>query len=511
MLIHRKVLVIVGVLEISWTAFAWEVNMNNNVLPPQALGSISPSGTGATNDPYTYTFSTTNGLNMGTYKIYGNQQNNKNVCLNLNGGSITGSPSATAFEMICTASANYPADVVITNVANVRLGKILTYINVGNFNHPARDAGSVTIGWDIPGGRAGTVEVTEIDTSDRADYSGSGTGKYAGAVRIYSIGDVKIWDGATAGDIKAYGLMRSSLAGSVIIKHDGSFIANLVRTDVDRTWAGTILLDGDALGNGASGDCFVNGLMAHNRAQGGESGGGGNITVQNYIDVSVNGDVLSYGGPYGYGGNAGHVVLTAMNNIVVTGSIRAHSPAANYPGVAGNVTICSSNGTIKVDGNIDAYATNHSGSVAGTVTLFSAGDIRIGGMINTDGGVNANERDVVVSNWNGDAVIYLGALDMNKARIVRLIPGGKNSYITNSILNFATNRISGSGTLVDPYITVQTDLRTPVGKKIYYESSSLENAYLGGYTYKVADLNGNAGQGGILTPRRPTGIVIFFW
>lgn len=270
------------------------------------------------------------------------------------------------------------------------------------------------------------------------------------------------------------------------------------------------MLDGDALGNGASGDCTVNGLWAHNLGQGAVgAGGGGNITIQNYINVSVNSNILSYGGIYGYGGNAGHIVITAISNIVVGGDIRAHSPAINYWGVAGNITIQSSNGTIRVDGNIDAYATNNSSSVAGTVTLCSAGDIRIGGTVNTDGGVVANERDIVISNWNGGAEIYLGTLDMDKARIVKLCPGGKISYITNSILNFATNSTSGNGTLIDPYITEQTDLRTPVGKRIYYEPSRPENAYLGEYTYKVADLNGNAGQGGILTPRRPSGIVFF--
>lgn len=231
-MIHRKYLVMVVVLGISWTASAWEVTMSSNVLPPQVLGSIVPSGTGATNDPYTYTFSTTNGLNMESYKIYGNQESNKNVCLNLNGGSITGSPSAINFEMICTKTTNYPADVVISNVANVRLGKVLTYVDIGNSYNSSRDAGSVTIGWDTPDGRAGNVEITEINTSDRADFDPL---RYAGSVRIYSIGDVKIWDGVNAGDIKSYGLQRSSGAGSVVIKHNGSFITNLIRTDVDAT------------------------------------------------------------------------------------------------------------------------------------------------------------------------------------------------------------------------------------------------------------------------------------
>jgi len=291
---------------------------------------------------------------------------------------------------------------VISNVANVRVGKIWTYINVGNNSHPSRDAGSVTIGWDTSGKRAGKVEVTEIDTSDNADFSPAGRG---GTVRIYSSSDVKIWDGANAGDIKAYGWARSALAGSVVIKHDGNFLAKLVRTDVSTTWAGSILLDGDAMGNGANGDCIVGGLWAHNRGQGLGTGGGANITVQNYVNIFVQGDVLSYGGVYGNGGNAGHILITAVSNIVVNGSVRAHSPAQNYQGVAGNVTIWSSNGTIRVDGNIDAYATNHTGSVAGTSTLCSAGDIRIGGMINTDGGVVANERDIIISNWNSGAVI----------------------------------------------------------------------------------------------------------
>jgi hypothetical protein len=79
---------------------------------------------------------------------------------------------------------------------------------------------------------------------------------------------------------------------------------------------------------------------------------------------------------------------------------------------------------------------------------------------------------------------------------------------TGSVLSVATNYTGGAGALVNPYVTTQTELRaTPVKRVIYYPGMS-GNSYLGAKSYRVADLGGNAGQGGILKPYTGRGTVI---
>ncbi|MGQ9662053.1 MAG: hypothetical protein ACUVWX_06925 [Kiritimatiellia bacterium] len=89
--------------------------------------------------------------------------------------------------------------------------------------------------------------------------------------------------------------------------------------------------------------------------------------------------------------------------------------------------------------------------------------------------------------------------DLAMMKLAKFDSASGYSRIGGSLANFNTTSSGGTGTLKDPYITTQTKLRAPSDQKIYYNyvSGGL-NDYLQGKVYKLADLAGNAGQGGLL-------------
>jgi hypothetical protein len=268
------------------------LTMSGDVKPGvDELDGLHWTGTGTTADPYLYTFVTTKGLNMAGYKVYGNNEDNRNVTLNMNGGPITGSQTAVAFDLKSTGNSGiYPADLTITNVGAVRIGKVWTYAGNGNPG-AARGAGAVRIGADTAQGRAGKVEIAEILSSFAAAFSVFS----AGAVTIDSSNDVLIWDGiATNGNISAQSTagQASSLltAGSITVRHAGSFRAADVlayRQSAQVASAGrsgSILLNGDVLNGGASGSFMARKLDTHTDDTGAYDAG--SVTVTGYTSVA---------------------------------------------------------------------------------------------------------------------------------------------------------------------------------------------------------------------------------
>jgi hypothetical protein len=230
---------------------------------------------------------------------------------------------------------------------------------------------------------------------------------------------------------------------------------------------------------------------------------------------------------------AGNITVTNVGAFTANGSITARaSRDANIPKLSFNGT--DSSGAFSVSGDIDLRRTgtgagtgelgflsiadyssvniagsvrsDNSSAVGGPITVSGIiGDIRIAGDINLDGSSSANEGDLSLATANGG--ISLGGFDLDLVRYVKL-DFKLNCIVTGAVLNVATNYISGSGQRMDPYITAQTDLRCPDGRRISYHPECPGNSYLNGRSYRVADLSGTAGSGGILTPYVGRGTVI---
>lgn len=424
---------------------AAEVAMSGNVLPPASLGTVASAGSGATNDPYVYSFATSNGLSMGEFSIYGNNASNKNIKLNLQGGSITAAANGSGFytytnlDLKTAVSGGYASGVAITNVANIRIGKLWTYLGFGYANN---EAGSVLIGADASGQRAGRVEISEIQAYNIGYGGNDYTFRYrSGSVEIYGSSDVLIWDGNTAGDICTYAPGRYygygwGIAAPVTIKHDGSFRARDIQTYCTAADAGNVLLNGDANANGADGSCQVNSFDVRNTF----AGNPGQIVIQGYRDVTI-------------------------------GSVNASS-------VAGT---------------------------GGTVTVSCSGEIGINGSIDLNG--KTNSMDGVLSLTTSGGSITLDSLDLSLIGTATL-SHAQRCEVTGTVANFSTSHTGGAGTPGDPFITTQTRLRLPAGQRVMYQADVPGNAYLAGAAYRVASPAGAAGAGGILMKYQARGTAI---
>ncbi|MGQ9663466.1 MAG: hypothetical protein ACUVWX_14195 [Kiritimatiellia bacterium] len=183
------------------------------------------------------------------------------------------------------------------------------------------------------------------------------------------------------------------------------------------------------------------------------------------------------------------------------------SAATNDRNIPAGHVVIRNYGSVSVDEILTHTASYHSSwrnsGTAGSITVTSvAGDIAIGS-VDASSNMSGNpvgSRGVLVLAAQGK--IRLGTLDMSKVNNAQVDSGGKESLIVGQLLGFATDG-SGEGTRSNPVVTTQTALRTPSGQFIYYDPAV--NSYLNNKVYKVADLVGNAGQGGLLMPRGEQG------
>jgi hypothetical protein len=164
------------------------------------------------------------------------------------------------------------------------------------------------------------------------------------------------------------------------------------------------------------------------------------------------------------------------------------------------VGITNITGAIQITGNINASgitANTYGGSndKGGDITL-SGTSIQIDGTINASNNLSrAGKVSLTATNR-----ITLACFDMSKVGVAKFDCGAKVK-VSGSLSGFVTNFTSGSGTLANPYVTTQQMLRVTSGNAINYIKTVSGNAYLAGKTYKLADLNGTASNGGVLTPR----------
>ncbi|MCG3179148.1 MAG: hypothetical protein BIFFINMI_01479 [Phycisphaerae bacterium] len=435
-------------------------------------GITATSGSGRRTDPWLFNFSSGGGgLNVGQYMVKafydaynesGNTEGGASFVLNMGGQNITGTSGYTSLStanLVTGWSGNGSGNISIYNVNTVDLGAIdahnLAYYETG---------GSVYIGEPVGTGNgraSGNIRVDSINASDSEER--------AGMVKIYGAGNVLIQTGGgspVAGDINAGVVNFNSIRGApqytssrtntIEVIHAGSFIAKDLLTATNFTTS-----SGNPFGNYT----YLGGV----NLDGGSAGGAATIRD---IDTSLTIIKTSTGLP-----------ATDANYWYGSGNVSI----ANY----GSVTVRNINTSFNV-----GPLTSTTG-VGGDVSITGiAHDITIDGTINLDRYQVASKRGVLTLDAGGH--ITLATLDMNLLKSAKL-QAVADSEITGALFNFAVSG-AGTGTPLDPVVTTQTVLRTGIGKFIYYDPSVDDNAYLGGKTYQVADLLGNAGSGGYLTP-----------
>ena len=213
------------------------------------------------------------------------------------------------------------------------------------------------------------------------------------------------------------------------------------------------------------------------------------IGIDTYISYSP-GNWLKNHGP-------GNIIITAGGSVLAAGDFRTYlnSGGTEWKN-AGAVTI-TAGGAVQLAGIDTHNSYNSTAYYAGDVQVTAGGDIALKGTVNLSAPSGGDRRGDLALTAAGS--IALNLLDMTNANVVALDSGTGLNQITNALTNFSTNWIGGRGTFRAPYLTTQTRLRLPATQRIYYAYvPGVLNDYLGGYTYKVADLSGTAGAGGLL-------------
>lgn len=348
-------------------------------------------------------------------------------------------------------------------------------------------------------------------------------------------GDVTVTQSGnfTANNIWTYGWYQTSRAGAVSFTGGGptagTFTINGQIDCSDHSYAGSPLTisgyRGVSIGSGGiknynQGPPDGNTLAITNIGDGGVSVVGpiehhtrganqSYFTHPNHVTISTTGNIQLnsvstyqwHSGEYMYT-DSGTIRLTAGGSIVATGTLATYQ-LADYDTQSRNsgAVVVRADGTVQLAGIDTHRLRNQSNRYAGDVNVTAGGDISIRGTINLHSPNGGDRRGDLSLTNNLRGTITLNSLDMTNLNIACFNSGAGWSQIANELANFATNRTDGSGTVADPYIASQTQLRTPAGQRIYYVySAGLTNDYLGGKVYQLPNLD-NSGAGGLLMVR----------
>jgi hypothetical protein len=253
------------------------------------------------------------------------------------------------------------------------------------------------------------------------------------------------------------------------VNNKGAFAAGSTVSSAVANGAGAQSFAGDNTGS-----FTVTGAMDSSSVGG---TGGGSITINGYQSVTVGADIKTWATVNAYGTGGGAVAIGTLANPI--------------------------GGTISIAGGIKTSGITE--TPAGNITMYAAGPITIAGEIDQD---RPNRTDGALS-LNTSRDIKLGALDLSRT-VSATLNCGVSCLVTGVVASFSTAYTGGGGVPLDPYVATQTQLRAPAGKKVMYHPEVSGNAYLNGGSYRVADLNGNAGLGGMLTPYQARGTVVLF-
>lgn len=433
------------------------------------------------------------GLNLANYNLTRSDTNLPlGIVLNLNDGTADGA-------------------IAWSGVSN---GDIDTYHNSAN-------ASPVII--------TNAADVTVRDLKTRA----ANWGQPSGAIEVYHSGNFK------ARQVYAYGVAGYMRGGPVVLQGGGVSAGTLEVTEKIITsgkGAGSVLITGYSsvtIGSGGI-EANKNGsdpaatMTITNIGAGGVSSPLGTFTtkdetgqasVKPTIRISTAGpvtisNVVTRCGNPGSGAwlynDSGDIIISAGGNISILGSndTRQVTTAVSYTRNAGDVAITSSGGSVTLGHiNTSNVRTSSSGGYrAGNATVVGATGVTIMGTLNLSFGSPAypNLYGELSLNTTASGDIVVGddtsdVFDLVMMKLAKFDSASGYSRIGGSVANFDTTSSGGTGTLKDPYITTQTKLRAPSGQKIYYNyvPGGL-NDYLQGKVYRLADLAGNAGQGGLL-------------
>jgi hypothetical protein len=301
------------------------------------------SGDGSAGNPYLYRFGVgadfCGNLDLQSSKIYVNTSLGKSFTLDMGGYSITGNSGATALSTYNLVVGSPKPNIAVRNVGNVAIGAINTEVT----QYGSAASGDVGIGTSAA--RARSVRVDGINTKN-AKSGGTDTGD-AGNVTVYGSNDVRIATGAgVAGNIETWAGYVAGGGGNVGIYHDGAFLAAQILSYIDRdgaawhgtaggTSAGSVTLNGDYSGDGASGQCLVSNILTRTAPY--ASVTPGSVTITGYTNVYVAGYINTENRSPSSTAGRNIAITNIMGNIRIDGVITANV-AANRA-FSGNVLL----------------------------------------------------------------------------------------------------------------------------------------------------------------------------
>lgn len=367
--------------------------------------------------------------------------------------------------------------------------------------------------------------VTDI-TCDTINTSGNGTG-HGGNLTVEQSGNLSVsrilakpaYTGRTAGEIKLLG------AGGLTGTPSGSCnVDKEISNRAEYGYANNILIAGYAgvavgedgitcvlpasivkdfsivVTNIGTAGVNVTGLIA---ARAEKENGTYRVNIQTLGDVNLSRvDTHRGNGGSWVNTDAGDITIVADGNINVSDSLETYMLGGQgYSRNSGDIDILSNNGWVKLN-HIDTTNKTTSAYRAGDVNVSAYSDVTIAGDILMSSARDASYNGNLAISTTGNGKISLAALDLGRVGNAAFDSSQKWSLVEGAFDGFNTAATGGSGTPADPLQTSQTKLRTPAGQNIYYnyEAGQL-NDYLGGQTYRIADLSGVAGAGGLLRPQ----------
>ncbi len=283
--------------------------------------------------------------------------------------------------------------------------------------------------------------------------SSSNTRMSGGHATIYGNGHVRIANATgEPGDILAYGVRNVGRGGHVTVVHRGDFLVGNIDTHTPSSYGGSSRGPGNIEldGGDASGDALVAGDLRTSQERF-RDWPRQYIRIGNYRNVTILGDIVGYSQRDNSDGSGTDVIMT--NNIA----------------------------NIRIGGDIDL-------------------ELRVEGRQHQSGRLKLAAMESIT----------LAELDVGKVEFASLSSGGGRSTIDGDLLNFDADG-SGSGTLNNPVVTTQTALRAPAGQRLLYKVRDGANTDLEGKVYRIANEDGQAGQGGLLMPIPTRGTIIGFF
>lgn len=344
-----------------------------------ALAKARTSGDGTTANPFLYRFDTGTDfqghLDLRNRKIYSAQP--RAFTLDMGGHSITGFSGVTAMSTHSAVQGGVKADINLINVASVAVGTITTE----KYDFAVPDPGDIRIG--TIGSRAGTVRMDGL-VSCASKNQGTPIGN-SGDVAIYGSQDVRIaTSGGAAGNIETWAGTAAAHAGAVTVNHDGAFTALTLATYAlcSGYSAGSITLNGDGLGDGASGSCSLSNLLTH-----ATDAVPGQVTIGGYNTVHIAGRINAenLGATSTASGNI--IIANIADSIRIDGAITANVASGNaYDGYlkmecGGGITVSNLNLSLVSYASFDAGAESYimgalTGADGAAATSATVGNLR---------------------------------------------------------------------------------------------------------------------------------------